>query len=253
MARMEEHQGVKSKEHQKEETVTISKTSLWKGISGVLGLLLILSIFTGGFGLKNSPTPGVIGAPTPSREAPSPQIPSAGIANMKTLADDDPFLGKENAPVTIVEFSDFQCPFCERFYTQTLSQIENEYIKTGKVKLVYRDFPLGFHQYAQKAAEAAECADEQGKFWEFHNKIFENQQQLSSDNLKQWASKLGLDTNKFNGCLDSGKMTSEVQKDLKDGSAAGISGTPGFVINGKLISGAQPFSVFKQVIEAELS
>ena len=234
----------------KEDSLTISKVTLWKIISGVFGVLLILSIFTGGFGIGGDNITG--NAIKPS--VPTPNIPTGiGTVNAKDLVDDDPVKGDKNAPVTIVEFSDFQCPFCERFYTQTLSQIENEYIKTGKVKLVYRDFPLGFHQYAQKAAEAAECADEQGKFWEFHNKIFENQQQLSLDSLKQWASEIGLETNKFNNCLDSGKMTSEVQKDLKDGSAAGISGTPGFIINGQLVSGAQPFSAFKQVIDAELT
>jgi len=173
--------------------------------------------------------------------------------DMKALSDDDPYKGSKNAPITIVEFSDFQCPYCARFHLQTFPQIEENYIKKGKVKFVYRDYPLPFHSSAQKAAEAAECADEQGKFWEMHNIIFENQQSLSIENLKSLAKKLNLDSNKFNDCLDSGKYASEVQKDMADGSAVGVTGTPGFIINGELISGAQPYEVFQQIIEAKLN
>ncbi len=257
MVKIEEHQELKPKEHQKEETITFSKTTVWKGVSGVLGVLLILSIFTGGFGFGNDSLPGaVIEAPSPSRAAPSaPSAGSAGITNMKTLADDDPFLGKEGAPITIVEFSDYECPFCERFYTQTLPSIKSTYIETGKVKFVYRDFPLGFHPQAEPAAIAANCAGEQGKYFQFHDKIFSNggASGKSNSNYKQWAQELGLDVPKWEKCTNNPAQKQEIQKDISDGSAAGITGTPGFIINGKLISGAQPFSVFKQVIEAELS
>ena len=173
--------------------------------------------------------------------------------DMETLIDDDAIKGKENAPVTMVEFSDYECPFCGRHFEQTYSQIIKEYVDTGKVKLVYRDFPLDFHPNAQKAAEAAECAGEQNKYWEMHDKLFENQQALGINNLKQYAKEIGLNTDKFNNCLDSGEMTSEVSKDIQDGQAVGISGTPGFIINGQLVSGAQPFSAFKQIIEQELN
>jgi protein-disulfide isomerase len=175
---------------------------------------------------------------------------------VEVSVDDDPSKGLDNAPVTIVEFSDFQCSFCGRFFHQVLPQIEEEYIKTGKVKFVYRDFPLSFHQYAQKAAEAAECADEQGKFWEYHNILFQKQTEWSSggiSKLKEYAQNLGLDTGKFNECLDSGKYKSEVQKDFMDGSSYGVSGTPAFFINGIKVVGAQPFSAFQQIIEEELS
>jgi protein-disulfide isomerase len=172
--------------------------------------------------------------------------------DMKLLSDDDPFKGDENAPVTIVEWSDFQCPFCARFYKDTMAQIEERYVKTGKVKIVYRDFPLSFHPFALKAAEAAECADEQGRFWDMHDKIFGNQGSLNEENLELWAQEIGLEYAKFNDCMDSGKMAAEVNKDLEDGSAAGIRGTPGFIINGKLVSGAQPFANFESIIEAEL-
>jgi protein-disulfide isomerase len=152
-----------------------------------------------------------------------------------------------------VEFSDFECPYCARFYRETLGQIDSEYIETGKVKMVYRDFPLGFHKQAQKAAEAAECAGEQGKFWEMHDILFEKGVSGGVTSFKQYAKDIGLNNEKFDECLDSGAMAEEVKKDMKDGSDAGVSGTPAFFINGKLITGAQPFSKFKEVIDAELA
>ena len=254
---MEEHKEQKEynfKEHQKEETVTFSKTTLWKGVSGVLGLLLVLSVFTGGFGIgSNSPSGAVVAAPNVA--APSPQIPSVGVTDMKALADDDPFMGREDAPVTIVEFSDYECPFCARFYQQTLPSLEEEYIKTGKVKFVYRDFPLGFHQQAEPAAIAANCAGEQDKYFEYHDKIFNGGGAAgkSSADYKKWAQELSLDVAKWEACTKDPAQRQEIQKDMADGAAVGVQGTPGFIINGKLVSGAQPFSVFQQVIDAELS
>src|SRR3989338_4665377 len=167
----------KPKEQEKGETLlTISKTTLWKWVSGILGILLVLSIFTGGFGLSSdSPTGAAAVAPTPSKAAqPTPSVPSARATDMKTLADDDPFFGKEDALVTIIEFSDYECPFCERFYKQTLPSIKSTYIETGKAMFVYRDFPLGFHSQAEPAAIAANCAGEQRKYFQFHDKIFDN-------------------------------------------------------------------------------
>jgi len=235
---------------------------MWKGISVVLGVAVIYLLFNGGF-LGNSSASGAV-VQQPTLQQPQPSAPSrptpTPITDFKALEDDDAFLGDENAPVTIVEFSDFQCPFCRRFYTQTLPQIKSQYIDSGKVKFVYRDYPLSFHPAAQIAAEAGECAEEQGKFWEMHDKIFDEQGkqgggtvQFTVTDLKQWAADIGLDTGKFNECVDSGKYTSEVQKDFAAGSAAGVTGTPGFLINGKLVVGAQPFTVFQQIIEAELS
>ena len=168
--------------------------------------------------------------------------------------DDDPVKGSEDAPVTIIEFSDFECPYCSKYYSQTLPQIEENYVKTGKVKIVYKDFPLTrIHPDAMKAAQAAECAQDQGNFWEYHDKMFENQDSLGVSSLKQYAQDLGLDTEEFNTCLDSGKYESEVQNDLQQGQSAGISGTPGFLINGRLVTGAQPYANFKQIIEEELN
>ena len=180
--------------------------------------------------------------------------PPSSTTPIEVSVDDDPVKGEENAPITIVEFSDFQCPFCERFFKETLPQIEKEYIETGKVKLVYRDFPLReIHSDAQKAAEAAECADEQGKFWEYHNMLFENQEALKIADLKEYAVTLKLDTQEFNNCLDKSEKAEEVNADSKEGESYGVTGTPAFFINGILVSGARPFEDFQAIIEEELS
>ena len=189
-------------------------------------------------------------APTPA--APAAKKPNAvPVANAAT-ADDDAFLGDKDAPVTIIEFTDYQCSFCSRHFTNTFPQIKKEYIDTGKVKYVLRDYPLGFHQFAQKASEATECAEEQDKFWEMHAKIFENNKSLSAESFSQFATDLGLNASKFDECLSSDKYAEEVKKDFADGSASGITGTPGFFVNDKKVTGAQPFASFKAIIDAEL-
>jgi len=177
----------------------------------------------------------------------------AGAAVVGNLTDgDDPILGNANAPVTVVEFADFQCPFCGRFFSDAFPQIKEKYITTGKVKFVYRDFPLSFHPFAQPAAEAAECANEQGKFWQYHDYIFAHQADLSVANLKAWAGAVGLDTARFNSCLDSHKYAAEIKKDAADGQKAGVNGTPSTFINGRMVVGAVPFEQFQSVIEEEL-
>lgn len=183
------------------------------------------------------------------------------VANAEGLADDDPSLGNPEAPVTVVEFSDFQCPFCRRLYIQTLPQLKEKYIKTGKARFVYRDFPLtSIHGMAQKYAEAGECADEQGKFWQMHDMIFEKQEargngtisDFNIGDLKAWAREIGLDGTAFDNCFDSGKYADEVQKDLNDGQTAGVTGTPGTFVNGRLVQGAVPYAQFEAIIEEEL-
>ncbi|MBA3064090.1 DsbA family protein, partial [Candidatus Woesearchaeota archaeon] len=183
--------------------------------------------------------------------------------------DDDPFLGPKNAKVVVVEFSDFECPYCgaamgthkdlvQRFKSQdptweaAVPKLK-ELAKQGKIKLVFRDFPLGFHSQAKPAAEDAECADEQGKFWEYHDALFENQDKLSSQLYLKLAEQVGLDVNKFKNCIETGKYSQEVQADIDYASQVGVSGTPTFFVNGLKISGAQPYSVFKQAIDAELA
>ena len=179
--------------------------------------------------------------------------PAVVALDSKKLVDDDPVLGNPDAPVTIVEFADFQCPFCARFEKDAFVGIKEQYIKTGKVKFVYRDFPLtAIHPMAQKSAEASECADEQGKFWEYHDIVYAGQEILSMENLKKWAGEIGLDTMRFAECLDSDKYADEVNKDAADGQAAGVQGTPASFVNGRLVSGAVPFAQFQQIIEEEL-
>lgn len=227
----------------KKDTIEISKDTLKNVVIGVLVIVVAIFLF-GGFGSDSAPT---IAVGQPSAPAAVAKI------DMKSLIDDDPFKGSDDAPVVIVEFSDYECPFCTRFYSQTLGQIESEYIDKGLVKFVYRDFPLGFHQNAQKAAEAANCAGKQDKYFEMHDLMFEDGVTGGVESFKIFAQTLGLNTNAFNKCLDSGETADEVKKDMADGQAAGVRGTPAFFINGELISGAQPFSVFKQAIDAALA
>jgi protein-disulfide isomerase len=166
-------------------------------------------------------------------------------------AGDDPSRGPADAPVTIVEFSDFQCPFCSRV-NPTLKRIEETY--AGKVRVVFRDFPLlQIHPQAGKAAEAAGCADEQGKFWPMHDALFAAQDKLKPEDLKAHATAIGLDMDKFNKCLDSGSRTGEWTKDMKEGEAYGVSSTPAFFVNGRMIVGAQPYEEFSAVVEDELA
>ena len=183
--------------------------------------------------------------------------PDSGNTNIEVNAGESPMLGDVNAEVTIIEFSDFECPYCGRFYSETMSLIEKNYIKTGKVKLYFMDFPLtDIHSNAQKAAEAARCVREQKGdegFWKMHDKLFENQQSLSIENFKKWARELGVAASKFDECLDSGKYELAVQEDSTYGQSLGVQGTPAFFIDGKLLSGAQPYSVFEQIIDAALS
>ena len=197
---------------------------------------------------------------------PSPQdgnvVPSAPIV---ISIDNDPIIGDPNAPITIIEFSDFQCPFCARFHAQTLPLLIDEYIDKGQVKLVYRDFPLqNIHPNAVPAAVAAECANEQNSFKPMHDILFDNQAQWSNTSIEdaiilfgEYATVIGIDREEFDSCLISGKFIEDVRNDLIDGRNYGIEGTPGFLIgNDELgyisLSGAQPFEVFQQIIESQL-
>jgi len=162
-----------------------------------------------------------------------------------------PFLGPAAAPVTIVEFSDFQCPFCKQV-VPTLTQVRSRYGE--KVKLVYRDFPIdGLHPQARKAAEAARCAQDQGKFWDYHDALFANAPKLSLGQLKTYAQQVGLDLPSFERCLASGTHAAAVQKSVDEGIRLGVTGTPAFFINGEFVSGAQPVESFARVIERELA
>jgi protein-disulfide isomerase len=170
---------------------------------------------------------------------------------IEVVAGDDPARGPATAPITVVEFSDFQCPYCARV-GPALKRVEDTY--GDKVRIVYKDFPLlQIHPNAAKAAEAGSCAADQGKFWALHDKLFENQNKLAVPDLKQHAKDAGLDTAAFDQCLDSGTKTAEWNEDLKDGERYGVTGTPAFFVNGRLLGGAASFEKFAEVIDEELT
>jgi protein-disulfide isomerase len=171
--------------------------------------------------------------------------------------DDDPVLGSPDAKVLIIEFGDYQCPSCRQFWKDIEPRLKKDYIDTGKVKLVFRDFPLmQIHPEALMAANAVNCAGEQGKYWQFHDKVFREQYNRGDDiirmkaaDLKKWAKEIGVDQAKFDQCLDSEKFKSEVLKDKADGDAAGVQGTPTFFINGRVMGGAQQYPEYKKLID----
>ncbi len=174
-----------------------------------------------------------------------------------------PSLGRADAPVTLVEFSDFQCPFCGRFFATTLPTLKQDYIDTGKLRYVFRDFPLDqLHPNARMAAEAAHCAGERGKYWEMHDVLFQNQRALAPSQLAEYARAVGVAGPEFEQCVASGRYAPQIERGLTDGAAAGVQGTPGFVIGrttaadtveGTPIRGAQPVEKFRRIIEQWLA
>jgi protein-disulfide isomerase len=176
---------------------------------------------------------------------PAPEPPRVAL-----VAGNAPLKGPKNAPVVIYEFSDFQCPYCSKV-VESVRQIEQSY--GNKVAIYFKQYPLPFHNNAPLAAEAALAAHEQGKFWLMHDKLFANQASLDRQSLERYANELQLDMSKFRAALDSGKFKDQVKKDTEQGSSAGVTGTPSFVINGKLVVGALPFEDFKKTIDEELA
>jgi len=189
-----------------------------------------------------TPAPAVVSAPT--QADPAPQQPS----NTR---------GDPNAPVKIVEYADFQCPYCRLYWQETESQIFEAYVKTGKVYYEYRSMGAFLGEESQAAAEAAYCAGDQGKFWEYHDALFthwtgENVGDFTRDKLQQYAAALGLDQATFEQCLSSGKQADRVQGDLENARTDGIKATPSFLINGTLVEGAEPFDSFQKIIDEAL-
>ncbi len=176
-------------------------------------------------------------------------LPPPALPRVQVAAE-GPSKGPAGAPVTIVEFSDFQCPYCSKV-KPVVDQVVSTY--GDKVRLVFRDFPLQIHDKAEKAAEAGQCAQEQGKFWEMYDWMFGHQNQLGPDDLKKAARDLKLDGAKFDQCLDSGRMSAAVQANMKAGDEAGVSSTPTFFVNGQMIAGAASFDTFKRLIDQELA
>jgi protein-disulfide isomerase len=214
-------------------------------LGGVLGYVLATSVFQ-----RNAAQARLDAAPIAAQGA--GQQPAALPQRVQVSDGGDPAIGPADAPVTIVEFSDFQCPYCKTFRDQTLDALLERY--GDQVRFVFRDFPLSqLHPFAQKAAEASECANEQGHYWEMHDLLFANSPNLSEDALKGFAEQLGLDMEQFNECLDSGRYADEVTADLQEGMSYGVTGTPTFFINGIRLVGAQPLANFQAIIDQELA
>jgi len=198
---------------------------------------------------------GARGAP-PAQPAFEPKVASVEGA---------PFMGKYDAPVTLMEFSDYQCPFCSRHYRETMPTLVKDYVETGKLRFVMRENPIqSIHSRAMPASLAALCANDQGKYWEMHNIMFEHQRELTDENLKSYAATIGLNTAEFDSCFDSKKYEKTVNDDLKDGRDLGIRGTPGFVVGLTdpkdpntvnftiFLNGAKPLAEFKDAIDSLL-
>jgi len=260
-----------------EAKITIKKSTYNNLLKGVIAAIAVAAFF-GGYSIgtlddsNSSVTQEELKAiiseieikTIPTQQTQIPTQPTAPQIFQVSL-DDDPVKGNPNAPVTVVEFSDFQCPFCSRFFQQTLPLIEENYIDTGKIKFVYKDLPLdSLHPNARAAHIAAECADEQGKFWEYHDVLFEKQSQWSSlasseleNTFTEFATDMGLQAASFESCMQSPNIADEVNKDTLEAASYGATGTPTFFIGNekdgfiKLV-GAQPYAVFQRVIDNQL-
>ena len=257
-----------------EAKITIKKSTYNNLLRGII-VLIGIAAFIGGYslgtfdnsdsGLSSEELKEIISeleakapAPQPAQAPTQPTAPSV----FQVSLDDDPVKGNPNAPVTVVEYSDFQCPFCSRFFQQTLPLIEENYIDTGKIKFVYKDLPLDrLHPNARAAHIAAECADEEGKFWEYHDTLFEKQPQWSNlasselqNTLTEFATDMGLQAASFESCMQSPSIADEVNKDTLEAASYGATGTPTFFIGTekdgyiKLV-GAQPYAAFQNAID----
>jgi protein-disulfide isomerase len=240
------------------------KKFLPKSSNQILVTLLIIAAFLIGvlftkvqYLEKNQTNPQ---AAAPSAQANPQQAATAPVAGAKVNVDPGhfPIRGNKDAKVTIIEFADFRCPFCEQYFTNTESQIIKDYVDTGKVKLTFRNFAF-LGPASVTAADASECANDQGKFWNYYEYLYKNQPSESdtsmynTDTLTQAAVSLGMNGDTFKTCLDSKADEAKANKDLADGQKAGVSGTPSFFINGTPLVGAQPYSAFKTIIDQELA
>jgi len=267
------------------ESITIKQSTYNNMLKGVIAGFVIAA-FLGGYSVGTMDDSGsgisneelklivqgldnkVVRAPVPAAvpaAAPAAALQPTPGRLIQVSVSDNPFKGNADAPVTVIEFSDFQCPFCKRFVDQTLADLEEEYINTGKVKFVFRDFPLtNLHPNVTIVHIAAECADEQGKFWEYHDMLFAKQadwDKLTPENLKSelkmYATTLGLSGGIFESCLSSQEIAAEVDTDFLHAGIAGATGTPTFFIGNdkdgfvKLV-GAKPYANFKGEIDRAL-
>jgi len=219
--------------------------------SGIAVVSLLGMVMMGMALVKGGSVGAVAGDSIFGGGAPNAPAPTKGVVDLK-VAKDDHVRGAKNAKITLIEWSDFQCPFCSRF-NETVEQVLQAY--PNDVQVVYRHFPLdSIHPAARPAAEASECANDQGKFWEYHDALFASQQSLSGGVtfLKAVAGQIGLDQKKFDSCVDDRKHAQKVEQQYQDGIAAGIQGTPGSFLNGQELGGAVPFDSLKPQIDALL-
>lgn len=231
------------------EKYGIEKKDLLVPASVIVGAVLIsISIFAVGGSFS--------GLKTTTGESGQNQVGTGGNGSKVKVAERKGSLSIGTGKVEIIEFSDFQCPYCQRFFNEAYKEIKTKYVDTGKVKITYRHYPLPFHQNAQKSAEAFECAGKQGQAFAYHDILFTKGQAdgtgLNVADLKQYAKDLGLDQTKFNTCLDSGETAGIVKADLAEGQKIGVSGTPTFYIDGTPIVGALPFADFESIIKEAL-
>lgn len=222
-------------------------------------LLLVASFLLGMLFTKVQGMSGGNAAPTTAGTQDAGAQPSVAPGTPVDVSNGNlPALGNKGSKVTVVEFADFQCPFCEQWFSQVWPQLKKDYVDTNKIAFYWRDYPfLGTE--STDAANAARCANEQGKFWEYHDYLYTHQGQentgaFSKDNLKKFAADMGgLDTTKFDSCVDSNKYAADAATDLSDGQKATVNGTPTVFVNGVAIVGAQPYSAFKSAIDAALA
>jgi len=242
-----------------EEVVVISKTTLNYIVVGIT--FLMVGVLIGYFGLdKGTDDLNVTINEDQLREVLVSVLEDADLniggsstvvnSDRFDLVDDDPYIGNEDAPVVIVEFSDFFCTYCKRHFDQTFTPLLENYGE--HIRYVYRDFAQ-LTPESEPAAIAAQCANEQGEFWDFHNEFFSNQQSLGYDFYIETAEKFGLDVEAYTTCIEDGTYADEVGIDRLDGMLEGVQGTPGFFINGQFISGAQPYQIFERLIQKELN
>lgn len=230
--------------------------SLILGICFVIGIsMLTKAIKAKEIVISDQSINKIIGAIQSAKQgeaAAQPKMPEPGKKRVEGVnAGKAAIKGKTNAPVLLVEFSDFQCPYSKMFYKQTFPQIDKDYIATGKVKFAYRDYPLAFHPQAKPAAIAAACAAKQNKYWQMFDKLMPATA-LDEASIQNYAKEIGLNPTSFSSCLKDEKIAQEVDKEMKEGEGFGVQGTPAFFINGRFVVGVYPFEAFKKIIEEEL-
>lgn len=229
---------------------TLRKKHVVGIVISIAALVLVVGYIFGGRGSGDQA--GSESRESATDQSPSgiPAVPSGSAPRESFLSVDDPTWGPRNAAVTVVEFSDFECPYCRDVFP-TVRTIMQRF--GDRVLFQYRDFPVSdSHEFAQKAAEAAQCAHAQGKFWEYHDRLFQNQNDLSREALTRYALMVNLDVAAFNRCLDGGTKTLEVLQDFQDGVTAGLKGTPTFFINGMKYEGVLSEEEFVEIIEGFL-